>query len=75
MMRALILSGLLIAVAGCGSRPPAASRAELMSSEAVKTLKADDSPYRIIYSPPADLAKKPAPGAPTTSGPASPRRK
>ena len=69
MTRALILSGLLVALAGCTARAPVASRAELASSEAVRLLKADDSPYRIIYSPPEDLAKKPV-----TSGPASPRR-
>jgi hypothetical protein len=73
MTRALILSGLLIAVAGCKARPPAAPRAELAKSEAVRLLRADDSPYRIIYSPPEDLTKKPAP-APATTGPASPRR-
>lgn len=71
MTRALIVSALLIACAGCRSRPPAASRAELVNSEAIKVLKADDSPYRIIYNPPVDLAKQ---AVPTTSGPASPRR-
>jgi hypothetical protein len=75
MTRALIVSGLVIAVAGCTSRTPAASRAELAASEAVKVLRADDSPYRIIYFPPEDLAKKPAAAPPTTSGPASRRRR
>ncbi len=69
MTRALILSGLLVALAGCKARAPVASRAELANSEAVRLLKADDNPYRIIYSPAEDLAKKPV-----TSGPASPRR-
>lgn len=72
MTRTLIVSALLIALAGCrSSRPPAASRAELVNSEAVKALQADDSPYRIIYSPAVNLAKQ---STPVTSGPASPRR-
>jgi hypothetical protein len=69
MTRALILSGLLIALAGCKS--PAPVHWDPATSAAVKVLKADDSPYRIIYSPPVDLAKKPPA---VTSGPASPRR-
>ncbi len=67
MTRALIVSGLLVALAGCRTRPPA--RWDPASAEAVRVLKSDDSPYRIIYSPPVDLAKKPV-----TSGPVSPRR-
>ncbi len=66
-MRALILVGLLIALGGCRGRAP--TRWDPATADAVKVLKADDSPYRIIYSPPVDLAKKPV-----TSGPASPRR-
>lgn len=71
MTRVLIVSGLLIAIASCKSGAPAVSRAELAGSDAVKVLRADDSPFRIIYSPPEDLAKKPAAA---TSGPASPHR-
>ena len=70
-MRALIVNGLVIVIAGCATNPPAYSRSELAHSEAVKVLKADDSPYRIIYNPPEDLAKQPAP---VISGPSSPRR-
>jgi hypothetical protein len=70
MIRVLIVSGLVLAIAGCRNQP-VASRAELMNSEAVKALRADDSPYRIIYYPPVDLAKKPAA---VTTGPASPHR-
>jgi len=66
-VRALILVGLLIALGGCRGRAP--TRWDPATADAVKVLKADDSPYRIIYSPPVDLAKKPV-----TSGPASPRR-
>jgi hypothetical protein len=68
MTRALIVSGLLIAVAGCRRAAPAED-GRLANSEAVRVLQADDSPYRIIYNPAVDLAKQPV-----TSGPASPRR-
>ncbi len=60
-MRALILVGLLIGLAGCRGRAP--TRWDPATAEAVKVLKADDSPYRIIYTPPVDLAKKPAGGS------------
>ena len=69
MMRALIVSGLLIAAFGCGGKreaPP--DYATLANSDAVRPLRIDENPYRIIYSPPEDLAKQP------TSGPTSPRR-
>jgi len=66
-VRALILFGLLIALGGCRGRAP--TRWDPATAEAVKVLKGDESPYRIIYSPPVNLAKQ----APT-SGPASPRR-
>lgn len=55
-MRALILAGLLIALGGCRGRAP--TRWDPATAEAVKVLKADDNPYRIIYTPPVDLAKK-----------------
>lgn len=55
-MRALMLVGLLIALGGCRDRAP--TRWEPATAEAVKVLKGDDSPYRIIYTPPVDLAKK-----------------
>ena len=73
MTRALIVSGLVIALGACRGEAPAYSRSELANSEAVKVLKGDDSPYRIIYTPPVDLAKQPAKPA-ATSGPSSPRR-
>ena len=68
MTRTLIVSGLLLGLAGCTRRPPAVPNATLANSDAVTVLRAEDSPYHIIYNPPVDLAKKP------TSGPASPRR-
>ena len=56
MTRALIVSGLLVALGGCRGSAP--THWESATAEAVKVLKADDSPYRIIYTPPVDLAKK-----------------
>ena len=56
MTRALIVSGLVVALAGCRGSAP--TRWEPATAEAVKVLKADESPYRIIYTPPVDLAKK-----------------
>jgi hypothetical protein len=68
MTRALIVSGLLIAVLGCGTRERPPDHAAIANTDAVRPLRIDENPYRIIYSPPEDLAKQP------TSGPASPRR-
>jgi hypothetical protein len=58
-MRALILIGLLIAAGGCRSRSPAPQAQA--NPEAITLLKTPENPYRIIYSPPVDLAKKPGP--------------
>jgi hypothetical protein len=71
MTRALILSGLSIAVAACKTGTPPPSRVEWATSEAVRVLKADTSSYRLIYSPPEDLAKTPTTA---TSGRVSPHR-
>lgn len=50
----------LVLVAACGrDRAPVVDHQQLAASEAVRALKADESPYYIIYSPPVDLAKKP----------------
>ena len=58
MRRMLMVTALMLA-AGCGGkRPPAGEWQRLAASDAVKVLKGDDSPYRIIYNPPVDLAKK-----------------
>ncbi|HEV2671841.1 MAG TPA: hypothetical protein VGU74_12155 [Gemmatimonadales bacterium] len=57
-MRRLLLVAALTCVAGCGGKkPPAGGWQQLAASDAVKVLRADDSPYRIIYNPPVDLAK------------------
>ena len=56
MRRMLMVTALMLA-AGCGKKAPVEWR-QLAASDAVKVLKGDDSPYRIIYYPPVDLAKK-----------------
>lgn len=56
-MRVLMMIALLIGLAGCRGRaaPPQYSG----NAEEVMVLKTPDNPYRIIYNPPVDLAKKP----------------
>lgn len=56
-MRSVLFVAALVLAAGCGKKEPAKWR-QLAASDAVKVLKGDDSPYRIIYHPPVDLAKK-----------------
>ncbi len=55
MKRLLVFT--IVLAAGCGKKAPVEWR-QLAASDAVKVLKGDDSPYRIIYYPPVDLAKK-----------------
>ena len=60
MRRVLLVAALTFAV-GCGgggAKPPAGGWQQLAASEPVKVLKDDDSPDRIIYNPPVDLAKR-----------------
>lgn len=57
MRRLLAVSVLLLAV-GCGRKAPVRWD-QVAGSDAVKVLRADSSSYRIIYTPPIDLAKKP----------------
>ncbi len=58
-MRGMLLGAALVLAAGCGgSKPQAGGWQQLAASEAVKVLRGDDSPYRIIYNPPVDLTKK-----------------
>jgi hypothetical protein len=59
MRRLLVVSALVLA-AGCGGRKEPVRWDKLAGSDAVKVLRADDSPYRIIYYAPVDLTKKPA---------------
>jgi hypothetical protein len=60
MRRVLLVAALVLVggVGGCGGRKPAPDWRQITASEAVKVLRGDDSPYRIIYTPPVDLAKK-----------------
>jgi len=58
-MRSLLLVSAIV-LAGCGGRKAPVAWDQLANSEAVKVLRDDHSPYRLIYSTPVDLAKKPA---------------
>jgi len=58
-MRSLLLVSAIV-LAGCGGREAPVAWDQLANSEAVKVLRDDHSPYRLIYSAPVDLAKKPA---------------
>jgi hypothetical protein len=60
MRRLLMLTVIALATACGGRKQPAVSRDQLTNSEAVKVLRDDHSPYRVIYYPPVDLTKKPA---------------
>jgi hypothetical protein len=56
------LAGLLVALLGaaaCG-RGAAVSPVSDAPPEVIEALKTPDDPYRIIYHPPADLARRPA---------------
>jgi hypothetical protein len=59
-MRSLLILTAIVLATGCGGRKPPVAWDQLANSEAVKVLRDDHSPYRIIYYPPVDLAKKPA---------------
>ncbi|HEY3221020.1 MAG TPA: hypothetical protein VGJ80_09825 [Gemmatimonadales bacterium] len=69
-MRQVLLVVVLV-LAACRGKAPADWR-QVATSEAVKVLKGDDSPYRIIYSPPVDLAKQAAITTPRTQTPRAP---
>jgi hypothetical protein len=58
-MRSLLMVAAIVLATGCGQRTPPVAWDQLANSEAVKILRDDHSPYRIIYHPPVDLAKKP----------------
>ncbi len=58
-MRRVMLVAALVLAAGCGgSKSSTGGWQQLAASEPVKVLRGDDSPYRIIYNAPVDLAKK-----------------
>ena len=58
-MRKLLVIGAMALAMGCGKRRAPVRWDQLANSEAVKVLRDDHSPYRIIYHAPVDLAKKP----------------
>jgi len=58
-MRKLLLVSAIVLATGCGRRQAPVAWDQLANSEAVKALRDDHSPYRVIYHAPVDLAKKP----------------
>ncbi len=62
-MRVIIAATVLLTIAGCGRSGRSAAAKTWLPSDIVAALKTPDSPYRIIYYPPVDLTKRPAPAA------------
>jgi hypothetical protein len=60
-MRGIITAVVLLALAACGNQ--AETAASRLPPEIVQALQAPDDPYRIIYHPAVDLAKRPPPPA------------
>jgi hypothetical protein len=58
-MRRLLFVSAIVLATGCGRRAAPVPWGQLANSEAVKVLRDDHSPYRVIYYAPVDLAKKP----------------
>ena len=58
-MRSLLLMSAIVLATGCGGRRAPVAWDRIANSEAVKVLRDDHSPYRVIYYAPVDLAKKP----------------
>ena len=58
-MRSFLLVSAIVLATGCGRRKAPVAWDQLANSEAVKLLRDDHSPYRVIYYAPVDLAKKP----------------
>jgi hypothetical protein len=61
-MRSLLLVSVIALAMGCGRSQAPVAWDKIANSEAVKVLRDDHSPYRIIYHPPVDLAKQPGKG-------------
>ena len=57
---AVLLTGICLTLAACGgaTRQPATAAA-VARSDVVRQLQVPESPYRIIYNPPVNLAKPP----------------
>jgi len=62
-MRSLLLVSAIVLAAGCGGRKAPVAWDKIANSDAVKVLRDDNSPYRVIYHAPVDLAKQPAKGS------------
>jgi hypothetical protein len=58
-MRKLLLMSAIVLAMGCGRRQAPVAWDKIANSDAVKILRDDNSPYRVIYHAPVDLAKKP----------------
>ena len=58
LMRRLLLVSALVLATGCGGRKAPVAWDKIANSDAVKILRDDNSPYRVIYHAPVDLAKK-----------------
>ena len=58
-MRSILLLSVIVLATGCGGREAPVALDQLANEEAVKVLRDDHSPYRVIYHPAVDLAKKP----------------
>ena len=58
-MRGLLLLSVIVLATACRGRPAPVAWDQLANEEAVKLLRDDHSPYRVIYHPAVDLAKKP----------------
>ncbi|MGH7531431.1 MAG: hypothetical protein ACREMN_13695 [Gemmatimonadales bacterium] len=57
-MRKVLISSAIVLAAACGTRTAAPDHEATAASEAVQVLKSSDSPYRVIYHPAVDLAKR-----------------
>jgi len=57
--RVVVLSGIVIALAGCGGGARRQASPVGPPPAVVKDLQVPDNPYRIIYNPPVNLAKPP----------------
>jgi hypothetical protein len=62
-MRSLLLVSVLVLATACGGRTAPVAWDKIANSDAVKVLRDDNSPYRVIYHAPVDLAKQPARGS------------
>ena len=57
-MRSILLLSVIVVATACGGHEAPVPWDRLANEEAVKLLRDDNSPYRVIYHPAVDLAKK-----------------